>query len=60
MIFLVSNTVLFVKPNNVYNLECPKYKYYFMSFDAYLNSHMTGFPSDEEYRKGSQIDQPHK
>jgi len=47
-------------PNNVYNLECPKYKYYFMSFDAYLNSHMTGFPSDEEYRKGSQIDQPHK
>jgi len=26
-----------------------------MSFDAYLNSHMTGFPSAEEYRKASQI-----
>jgi len=27
-----------------------------MSFDAYLNSHMAGFPSDEEDRKGLQIE----
>src|SRR5215831_14021239 len=32
-----------------------KHKYYFMSLDAHLKSHMAGFPSDEEYRKGSQI-----
>ena len=33
-----------------------KYTYYLMSFDAYLNSHMVGFPSDEEDRKGLQIE----
>ena len=27
-----------------------------MSFDAYLNSHMAGFPSDEDNRKGLQIE----
>jgi hypothetical protein len=31
-----------------------------MSFDAQLKSHMAGFPSYEEHREGSQIDNQKK